>query len=147
MRTRGKKSLLLSIVCGVTLVLVMIVLCQAINKPSIPRAHLEVVRNTKLSYPWKHSLTGTHVFVGVENEPNATQTVWLFIWNDEQGNVDVAAIGTLRVINKNWSWELSRMDGVHGDELIVEVYGDNYETFFGDDASLAGYRRISGSYP
>jgi len=114
------------------------------NQDKLPSTHLNVVKNTKVGYPWYPSLTPRCVFVGAEPFSGnwILCSLWLWEWHDERGD-DVAVIGTLRIVNKKWNWEFSRMDGTGAEELTIEVFGVKYERFWASN-SLAGYRAIDG---
>lgn len=114
---------------------------------NVPESHKEIVENTKVGYSWFPELAKHCVFVGKEQFADGNwglSTVWLFEWHDDKDQHDVATVGTLRIKNNKWSWEIARMDGQDGDKLMVEVYGQKYTDFFTKE-SLYGYRVVEGN--
>jgi len=99
----------------------------------IPSNHADIMRNMQVSYPWFPNLKAKCLYVGREKEANGewcTSSFWAFLWEDSEGSRDVAATGTLRIRGKEWSLEMSRMDGGK-DALKLEITykGKRFENF------------------
>jgi hypothetical protein len=111
----------------------------------IPKSHRHIVDNTVVSYPWFNKLNARFIYRGYETESGQVETVWLFTWDEPLNDVhDVACVGTLRVYDGVWSWEMARMDGGDGGlQIILKVFDNTFTDLFLTWAE-AGYRSVSG---